>query len=586
MASIQGDDSGLGFGVKGTSSSGDGVSGHSGTGDGVSGRSSGTGAGVIGQSHAGSGVSGIGKVGTGVLGQSAEADGVVGKSSLKSGVKGETDTGFGILGLAAEDAGTAVQGEHQTDGVGVYGLSHGGNGVEGFTENYEDGATGSGVFGRATPQGYGVYGYGQAEATGVFGFSETGIGVWGQVRSDVESAVYGINEVGIGVKGVSQGEGNQPFEEGKTPAIGVQGKGQIGVQGLGRRSGDEQNGLGVHGQSGNNTGVFGESESHHGIEGRTYGDFGAGVQGEGPRTGVAGISTAGHGGNGVVGRATGGLSAGVIGEATGDGPNYGVKGQGYVGVYGESRAPAADPNIGPSAGVYGQGDNLTPGVVGRGKSKAAGVGGVSESGAGVYAYSFDGNSLFARSPHPSNVGGYGFAGSFQGAVNVSGPLHKSGGGFRIDHPLDPAHKYLNHSFVESPEMKNVYDGVIELGDDGTATVTLPAWFEALNGDFRYQLTPLGAPAPELHIHTEIADRQFVIAGGEPGLRVSWQVTGIRRDPWAKANQVEPEMEKPEVEQGFYRHPEVYDLPPEQGIELVKHRDLIDLTEAVNNADNP
>jgi trimeric autotransporter adhesin len=56
-----------------------------------------------------------------------------------------------------------------------------------------------------------------------------------------------------------------------------------------------------------------------------------------------------------------------------------------------------------------------------------------------------------------------------------GSLSKSGGGFRIDHPLDPAGKYLCHSFVESPDMKNVNDGSTVLDGQGRAEVVLPDW---------------------------------------------------------------------------------------------------------------
>src|SRR6185369_13917593 len=87
-----------------------------------------------------------------------------------------------------------------------------------------------------------------------------------------------------------------------------------------------------------------------------------------------------------------------------------------------------------------------------------------------------------------NSHGQGFAGYFSGDVNVQGTLSKSGGSFKIDHPLDPAHKYLSHSFVESPDMMNIYNGIATLDASGTATVTLPDWLDALNRDFRYQLT--------------------------------------------------------------------------------------------------
>ncbi len=144
-----------------------------------------------------------------------------------------------------------------------------------------------------------------------------------------------------------------------------------------------------------------------------------------------------------------------------------------------------------------------------------------------------------------------------GPMNVTGYLTKSGGGYRIDHPDAPARRYLSHSFVESDEMKNVYDGTVTLGDDGRATVNLPAWFGSINDSFRYQLTAVSAPAPDLHIAEKIADNRFTIAGGPPGLEVCWQVTGVRADPWAQANRIVVETEKPEHERDHYLHPELY-----------------------------
>jgi hypothetical protein len=55
------------------------------------------------------------------------------------------------------------------------------------------------------------------------------------------------------------------------------------------------------------------------------------------------------------------------------------------------------------------------------------------------------------------------------------------------------------------EMKNIYDGVTTLDASGSANVALPDWFEAVNGDFRYQLTAMGAPGPNLHIAQEISN---------------------------------------------------------------------------------
>ena len=78
-----------------------------------------------------------------------------------------------------------------------------------------------------------------------------------------------------------------------------------------------------------------------------------------------------------------------------------------------------------------------------------------------------------------------------GNLIVSGSISKGSGSFKIDPPLDPQNKYLSHSFVESPDMMNVYNGNITTNEQGEATVTLPAYFEALNRDFRYQLTVIG-----------------------------------------------------------------------------------------------
>ncbi|GCE24163.1 hypothetical protein [Dictyobacter kobayashii] len=148
---------------------------------------------------------------------------------------------------------------------------------------------------------------------------------------------------------------------------------------------------------------------------------------------------------------------------------------------------------------------------------------------------------------------------------MNGSLSKGGGSFLIDHPLDPANKSLYHSFVESPDMKNIYDGVTQLDNAGKATVALPAWFESLNSDFRYQLTAIGAAAPNLHIAQEVHNKQFQIAGGKAGMKVSWQVTGIRQDAWAKANRIPVEVNKSTTERGRYHHPEVFGATKEQGI---------------------
>lgn len=144
-----------------------------------------------------------------------------------------------------------------------------------------------------------------------------------------------------------------------------------------------------------------------------------------------------------------------------------------------------------------------------------------------------------------------------GNAQVVGTLSKGGGSFKIDHPLDPENQYLYHSFVESPDMMNIYNGTVTLDATGEARVELPDYFESLNRDFRYQLTAIGQPGPSLFIAREVQDNQFSIAGGAPGMRVSWQVTGVRQDPWAEKNRIEVEVDKPDAERGSYLHAEAW-----------------------------
>lgn len=168
----------------------------------------------------------------------------------------------------------------------------------------------------------------------------------------------------------------------------------------------------------------------------------------------------------------------------------------------------------------------------------------------------------------------GLAGDFVGDVEVSGNLSKGGGSFKIDHPLDPENKHLYHSFVESPDMKNIYDGVIRLDANGEGIIAMPEWFSALNRDFRYLVTPIGAPMPKLYIAEELQDNHFRVAGGQPGMKVSWQVTGIRQDPYANKNRIKVEEDKPERERGFYLHPEAFNQPEERGIQWARNPELM------------
>lgn len=136
--------------------------------------------------------------------------------------------------------------------------------------------------------------------------------------------------------------------------------------------------------------------------------------------------------------------------------------------------------------------------------------------------------------------------------------------FQIDHPLDPANKYLLHAAVESPDVKNIYDGTIVTDQTGAATVTLPDYFEALNRDFRYQLTCIGQFAQAI-IASEVAENRFTIQTDKPHVKVSWQVTGIRHDAYMQAHPMVVERDKLENERGSYQHPELFNQPEEKSL---------------------
>jgi hypothetical protein len=232
--------------------------------------------------------------------------------------------------------------------------------------------------------------------------------------------------------------------------------------------------------------------------------------------------------------------------------------------------------------VDGVDDGIGYGVSGK-SSSGAGVQGQSQKSAAVAGFSTDGFGVVGMSGNRAGLycnSSYDYAAVLNGKVQITGNLEKAGGSFKIDHPLDPANKYLCHSFVESPDMKNVYDGVVVLDNKGKAEIELPDWFGILNKDFRYQLTAIGAPGPNLYIAEKISDMttsnnknknnnsRFKIAGGTSGMEVSWQVTGIRKDPWANANRIQVEEDKPAKERGYYLHPNLYSQPEDKGISHV------------------
>ena len=418
---------------------------------------------------------------------------------------------------------------------------------------------GTAVIGTASGGGPGAVGVagGSGNGVGVFGSSTAGVGVKG-LSGDPSTivppvaAVWGDAHTNAGVIGTSDDFfGIRGESTNGTGAYGFTLQGLNGV--FGEAAGGSGNGVYGRANGGANAwGVYGESDGGKGVRGRSFSGVGvngkstngAGVLGESDSSaGVQGISTD-H--DGVRGESAGVNRSGVYGVNS-DAGGYGVFGRnsnrgttGYLG--GESGAQ----------GVYG-------GYTGYLGTKDSGVLGMNEP---THNYGV--------------LGSLSFAGYFSGKVQVDGDLSVLAGhtkNFKIDHPLDAAHRYLYHFGVESNEVTNLYHGTVVLDDHGEAEVTLPAWFAATNRDPRYQLTCIGRFAP-VYIAEEITDNRFKIAGGAAGMKVSWQVAGIRNDPSIRRHSHPVEEDKPAEEQGTYLDPEAYGQPVETSVEWAQQPELM------------
>lgn len=151
-----------------------------------------------------------------------------------------------------------------------------------------------------------------------------------------------------------------------------------------------------------------------------------------------------------------------------------------------------------------------------------------------------------------------------GDMNIKGQYLSTLKTTHVDHPLDPSGKFLNHFSVDSPEVLNIYSGNVVLDDKGEAVVELPEYFEAYNSDYRYHLTCVGGYAP-VYVAEEIQDGHFRIGGGKSGLKVSWEVTGVRKDPSIKADSTCVEEAKQGDEKGRFLAPEAYSQPQEKSL---------------------
>jgi hypothetical protein len=275
-----------------------------------------------------------------------------------------------------------------------------------------------------------------------------------------------------------------------------------------------------------------------------------------------------------VASAKSGSAAGVVGTSASPGGN-GIEASATAktgtanGIYAQTAADNGSGVVGNNIATSG----IALGVVGS-TASPSGAGGVFDNVAG-------GTSLVLIGNGGSNYTQV-FNVDASGNAFFKGNVSKGGGSFKIDHPLDPANKYLSHSFVESPDMVNLYNGNITTDQRGIAVVVLPDYFEALNRDFRYQLTVLGQFAQAI-VAEEIDKGRFTIETDKPSVKVSWQVTGVRQDAFANAHRIQVEEEKPAQERGHYLHPELFGATEEEAIGANSHGVItLPVTAAVTN----
>ncbi len=437
----------------------------------------------------------------------------------------------------------------------------------------------------------------------VFSITSTGLGpaICG-TNTSLAGGTVGIEGTGNSSGGIGvRGYGSTGVEGLSTSSsgTGVTGSGNIGIQG----TSSSANGTGVIGSaSGTNDawGVSGETTTGQAVIGR------AGISPPGggfpPGTGIVGysnISTGFVSGIGVYGEAaanTGLTTAGMFRNASNAGTavsgwatsNIGQNYGGDFAAMGNIGTGVRGAAVSSSGNTYG-GDfsvESTDGIAVRGKANALSGftwGGWFSSlspnfGTGVFGYATSptGNTYGVYGSYLSNsVNAYAVWGN--GRTGCSGTK-----AFRIDHPTDPENKYLLHYSIESPEVLNAYSGKVTLDGSGTATITLPAYFATINKDPRYTLTPIGAPMPALHIATEISDEalaagektgpgdvapqcSFQIAGGQPNAKVSWRVEALRNDRWVREYGAPVETEKQTGEKGHYQHPDLFNQPPDKGM---------------------
>ena len=486
------------------------------------------------------------------------------------------------LQLAGSSSGAILRASNAGTGVSVMGIQGevtsntiSGTSYGGFFTNADD--TGIGVFGRTSgPSGQGVYGQATSAA------NNGAAAVFGQA-----AALSGANFGGR-------------FTNASTAGAAVRGEAtaSTGLNYAGLFTNDSASGTAVRGEA--NAG-----------SGTTYGGFftslspaGTAVRGFQASGSAAGASTRGgwfssisgtsltYGVEGRASNSNNGYSIGVNGEADQGGYNVGVWGTGNPNTgasYGVIGATYSPDGAGVSASNYADTGNAVALTASTSSTTGRATLSFATAGTGVnYAGRFENSSTSGRAVFgwttASTGTTYGVLGQSSSSTGYGLMAFGNSGAtgtksFRIDHPSDPANKYLFHYSAESPEVLNIYSGKVTLDDRGEATVELPPYFAAINKDPRYTLTAIGAPMPMLHVAREVDDSalklaesstgpaplvSFMIAGGAPNAKVSWEVKAVRNDLRLRLHPAPAELDKPDAEKGTFQHPELYNLPQDRG----------------------
>jgi hypothetical protein len=338
-----------------------------------------------------------------------------------------------------------------------------------------------------------------------------------------------------------------------------------GVYGVaGTVSSSSTSSAGVFGQStGRGVGVYGinTSQGHgvYGIANHTTPSNGVGVVATHSHSQGAGLIAIG----GAITTPAAILALGTVGEAI---DAVGRR----IGIWGD----ASEGGTAAKVGIFGTAGAFAPGAP---TGQIGVLGQYSFEGVGVHGQAWTLAGLGVINPLPpgyTDVGVYGSVGSaaifggvaglFDWDVDIGGTMTAASKAFLIDHPQKPATHYLRHFCAEGPEPNTLYRGTVTLNAQGEAIVELPSYFEALNADFSYHLTCIGDYAP-VYIKQKIQGNRFVIAGGKPGMEVSWLVIARRNDPYWQARPEEHLVEIPKEPDniGKYLHPELYGAPPSQ-----------------------